>query len=57
MFEAETVSVSALPPGDDAAIESLYGFMEGSVLNPDGYDLTAPVLQESLSAAAGTLHR
>ncbi|MEO8714672.1 MAG: type II toxin-antitoxin system Phd/YefM family antitoxin [Acetobacteraceae bacterium] len=35
-----------LAPSDDAeAIENLYGFMEGSVLIPDGYDLTAPVLQ------------
>jgi antitoxin (DNA-binding transcriptional repressor) of toxin-antitoxin stability system len=47
-----------LPPSDDAeAVESLYGFMEGSVLIPDGYDLTAPVLHEELDSEAGTLHR
>lgn len=47
-----------LPPSDDtAAVEGLYGFMEGSVLVPDGYDLTAPVLQEPLDAEEGTLHR
>lgn len=51
------VAVVSPPPDDGAAVESLYGFMEGSVLIPDGYDLTAPVLQESLDAEAGTLHR
>ncbi len=47
-------STSSFSTGED---ESPYGFMEGSVLIPDGYDLTAPVLQESLDADTGTLHR
>jgi hypothetical protein len=31
--------------------------MEGSVVGLDGYDLTAPILEEPFSAEEGDLHR
>jgi hypothetical protein len=31
--------------------------MRGSVVIPDGFDLTAPALDEPLDAEAGILHR
>ena len=48
------VLVAPASPGD--AVQDLHGFMRGSVIVPDGVDLTAPVLEEPLSAAAGILH-
>jgi len=41
------IAVVSPPPDDFAAVESLYGLMEGSVLIPDGYDLTAPALHRT----------
>jgi antitoxin (DNA-binding transcriptional repressor) of toxin-antitoxin stability system len=39
------------PPGEpESAIRHLHGFMRGSVQIPPGFDLTAPVLDEPLSA-------
>lgn len=46
------------PPEDEAArVEELYGLLRGTVLIPPEIDLTAPILDEALDAAAGTLHR
>lgn len=40
-----------------AAIRALHGSMRDSVVIPDGFDLTAPVLDEELDAEKGILHR
>lgn len=37
------------------AVEQLHGFLRGSVIVPEGVDLTAPVLDEALDAASGEL--
>jgi hypothetical protein len=34
----------------------MFGFMRGSVVVPEGFDLTAPVMDEPLSAERGVLH-
>ena len=43
----------ALPEG---AVQELHGFLRGSVIMPDGMDLTAPVLDEPLDAEQGRSH-
>jgi prevent-host-death family protein len=43
-------------PEPDASFE-LYGCMRGSVVIPEGFDLTEPVLDEPLDAEPGILHR
>ena len=50
--------VAVLTPPDSAeeVARSLYGFMEGTVIGPEGFDYTAPVLDEALSADEGDLH-
>jgi prevent-host-death family protein len=49
--------VAVLTPPDEAAgFDQLYGFMEGSVIIPEGFDLTAPVLDEPLNAEQGRLY-
>lgn len=42
-------------PADQA--EALFGLMRGTVIAPDGLDLTAPVLEESPSALEGWTDR
>jgi prevent-host-death family protein len=51
--------VAILTPPDraDEAVRQLYGFMEGSVHGIDGYDLTAPVIDEPFSADNGKIHQ
>ncbi|MDR2856902.1 MAG: type II toxin-antitoxin system Phd/YefM family antitoxin [Novosphingobium sp.] len=51
------VAVLTPPPGTADAVEALHGFMRGSVTVPAGIDLTAPVLDEELTAVRGKLHR
>lgn len=34
-----------------------HGFLKGSVMFPEGLDLTAPVLDEPFDAGSGILHR
>lgn len=50
--------VAVLTPPDDpqSAVRNLHGFMRGSVIAPPGFDLTAPILDEPLSADEGVLH-
>lgn len=44
------------PPEDEAeAVRQIYGFMRGSVRIPEGFDLTAPVLEEPFLAERGDL--
>ena len=50
------VAVLSPPDTPDAAVRQLHGFMRGSVIMPEGFDLTAPVLDESLAADNGLLH-
>ena len=46
------------PPGQEARVlADLYGSMRGSVIIPEGFDLTEPVLDEPLDAEQGILHR
>lgn len=44
------------PPDPQTEIASLYGFMEGSVIIPEGVDVTAPALDEPLNAEQGRIH-
>ena len=50
----KTVAVLRPPQAEDSA-DDLYGFMRGTVIIPPGFDLTAPVLDEPLSAESGKL--
>jgi hypothetical protein len=36
--------------------KQLHGFMRGSVIVPEGLDLTAPIADETFSAEDGMLH-
>jgi prevent-host-death family protein len=51
--------VAILTPPDDPtqSLRQLYGFMEGSVVGLEDYDLTEPILDESFSAEDGDLHQ
>jgi hypothetical protein len=49
--------VGVLLPPKTVAVQDLYGSMRGSVIIPEGFDLTEPVFDESLDAAEGILHR
>lgn len=45
-----------IPPENNAiSVENIQGFMKGSVILPEGFDLTAPVLDEPLNAELGKL--
>jgi prevent-host-death family protein len=50
------VAVLTPPRGERETAEGLYGCMQGSVIVPEGFDLTAPVLDEALHADRGRLH-
>jgi prevent-host-death family protein len=50
------VAVLTPPATDEEAVRSMFGFMRGSVVVPEGFDLTAPVMDEPLSAERGVLH-
>lgn len=50
------VAVLTPPEREEAAVQQLHGFMRGSVLAPEGLDLTAPVLDEDWAAEQGELH-
>jgi prevent-host-death family protein len=51
------VAVLSPPPTPEEAADALFGFMKGSVIAPEDFDFTAPVLDEPLDAAEGRLHR
>ncbi len=46
-----------LPPEGGGDLVKLHGFMRGSVVAPSGFDFTAPVLDEELSAEHGQIHQ
>ena len=50
------VAVLSPPDASDAAVRDLHGFMRGSVIMPEGFDLTAPILDEPIAADNGALH-
>jgi prevent-host-death family protein len=50
------VAVLVPPASSEEAIRELHGSLRGSVLVPEGVDLTAPVLDEPLDAEGGSLH-
>jgi prevent-host-death family protein len=49
--------VAVLLPPAPAAGHDLYGSMRGSVVIPDGFDLSEPVFDEPTDAEASILHR
>ena len=49
------VAVLIPPASQREAVEQLHGFLRGSVVVPEGVDLTAPVLDEALDAESGGL--
>jgi hypothetical protein len=44
------------PPDNAEDLGDLHGFMRGSVVAPDGFDFTAPALDEPLTADQGRIH-
>ena len=52
----KVVAVLIPPPSREEAVQQLHGFLRGSVLVPEGLDLTTPVLEEPLDAELGGLH-
>jgi prevent-host-death family protein len=53
----ETVAVLLPPQPEPQTAADIWGFMRGSVIIPEGFDLTEPVLDEPLDAELGILHR
>ncbi|QJU58463.1 prevent-host-death protein [Sphingomonas sp. AP4-R1] len=51
------VAVLTPPPSAAEAVETLHGFMRGSVGISEGFDLLAPILDEPLTASDGKLHQ
>ena len=52
----KVVAVLIPPATRDDDAQELHGFLRGSVVVPDGVDLTAPVLDDALHAELGSLH-
>jgi prevent-host-death family protein len=52
-----TVGVLLPPQPEVQAVFDLYGCMRGSVIIPEGVDLTEPVFDEPFDAMEGILHR
>jgi antitoxin (DNA-binding transcriptional repressor) of toxin-antitoxin stability system len=50
------VAILTPPESKEHAIRNIHGFMRGSVIVPDGFDLTAPVLDEPFGVEDGLLH-
>lgn len=51
------VAMLVPPPAEPREVESLYGLLRGTVTIPDDFDVTAPILDETLDAEEGILHR
>lgn len=52
----KVVAILTPPDDPDYAASGLHGFMRDTVIAPPGFDLTAPILDEPLSAEEGALH-
>jgi prevent-host-death family protein len=50
-------TVGVLLPPETVAVQDLYGSMRGSVIIPEDFDLTEPVLDEPSDAEEGIWHR
>lgn len=53
----QVVAVLLAPPSRDEQVEQLQGSMRGSVVIPEGFDLTAPLDDVEFDAGNGILHR
>jgi hypothetical protein len=53
----KAVGILTAPQPQPEAVPDIYGFMRGSVIIPEGYDLTEPVLDEPFDAELGIVHR
>jgi prevent-host-death family protein len=51
------VAVLVHPPIESQRVHELHGFLRGSVVVPEGVDLTDPVIKEVFDAERGKLHR
>ncbi len=51
------VAVMTPPPIVAEAVEALHGFMRGSVVVGEGFDLLAPIFDERLTASDSKLHQ
>jgi antitoxin (DNA-binding transcriptional repressor) of toxin-antitoxin stability system len=54
--EGKVVAVLG-PPASDEPVQGLHGSLRGRVIIPPGFDLTAPVCDETWDAELGILHR
>ena len=52
----KVVAVLIPPASREESVLQLHGFLRGSVVVPDGVDLTASVLEDALDAELGHLH-
>ena len=52
----KVVAVLTPPEDSESAVRQLHGFLRGSMIAPAGFDFTAPVLDEPLSAEDGEPH-
>ncbi len=55
--EGKPVAVLHPSTSRSEALAAWYGSMKGMVIIPEGFDLTAPVLDEPMDAELGILHR
>ncbi len=55
-LHGRTVAILTPSRAQVDAVQSLHGFMRGSVVVPDELDLTAPVLDDNFDAGTGLLH-
>jgi hypothetical protein len=51
MRDGKVVAVVLTPAG-----RSLFGYLRGTVTIPDGFDLTAPVFEDTMNAEEGRVH-
>ncbi len=53
----KVVAILTAPPAPAEAAKALHGALRGRVIVPEGFDLTAPTLDEPSDAELGILHR
>lgn len=53
----QTVGILLPPQPEPKTVADLHGCMRGSVIIPEGFDLTEPVLDEPFDAEQGIFHR
>ena len=50
------VAILSPPPTPEEVADGLFGCLKGQMIAPEGFDFTAPVLDEPLNAAEGRLY-